>query len=254
MTKAVVPAAGYGTRMRPMTLGVPKELFPLGDSPLIAHAVRDATAAGIREICVVLRRGKESIRDYLVATVPRRVRLCFVYQRRKDGLGGALRAARTFADGERFVMVIPDQHLRSKRGSACAQLLRCLPSDGPLILSSMVKVPRAERRFFAGARGFGISVRRPRPGRPYPVSRLLRTGREVCGFGRTVYPPEIFRYLGSRYADPGTGEVDLWRTFQALPSRIQHRAVLLDGQPCDTGTFAGYYHYLPRFVRGWAAP
>ena len=118
----------------------------------------------------------------------------------------------------------------------------------------MVKVPRAERRFFAGARGFGISVRRPRPGRPYPVSRLLRTGREVCGFGRTVYPPEIFRYLGSRYADPGTGEVDLWRTFQALPSRIQHRAVLLDGQPCDTGTFAGYYHYLPRFVRGWAAP
>ena len=60
VTKAVVPAAGYGTRMRPMTLGVPKELFPLGDSPLIAHAVRDATAAGIREICVVPRARKEA--------------------------------------------------------------------------------------------------------------------------------------------------------------------------------------------------
>ena len=115
--KAVIPAAGRGLRMRPLRLMFPKEMLALRRKPMIQMTVDEAVGAGMWDICVVIHRGKEIIRDYLQQIFPasarskRSPRLTFVYQYFWDGLGGALRAARSFVGRDLFLMIVPDQFL-----------------------------------------------------------------------------------------------------------------------------------------------
>ncbi|MBA3766741.1 MAG: NTP transferase domain-containing protein [Acidobacteria bacterium] len=68
--KAVIPAAGLGSRMLPLTKGVPKEMLPVGRKPMIQLVVEEAVASGLRQICTVIREGKEIIRDYFTLKYP----------------------------------------------------------------------------------------------------------------------------------------------------------------------------------------
>lgn len=266
--KAVIPAAGLGSRMLPVTKGVPKELLPAGGKPAIQHVVEEAVASGIRQICVVLREGKEGVRDYFVRPQPAehkrgpaveelealvaRCELTFVRQGEPRGLGDALLQAREFVGRDSFVMMIPDQLARATP-PATRQLARHRRPGDPAVWSSLVRLPQAERDFFPGARGFETG--------PAGAGGVLELGRllgeeetraayagadhELRGFGRTIYPPEVFDHLGRDYENPETGEVDLARTFEALTGRVAHRGVVLDGEFFDLGTFAGYYRYAP---------
>jgi UTP--glucose-1-phosphate uridylyltransferase len=265
--KAVIPAAGRGVRMHPISMFLPKEMMPVGRKLLIRLAVEEAVAAGATDICVVIRRGKETIRDYLLwekrhgfgtSTTKKlhRCKLTFVYQARQDGLGGALRVARAFVDGEPFLMILPDQFLLGYNASASQQLLGHYRFDQPAVLSSMVKIPKSEIDYFRGCRGFitdGVFS-----SRLVPISRIqseVQTRRsfahlpyEIRAFGRTVFPATIFSYLGSRFVNRHTGEIDLWKTYQKFPQEIPHFACLLRGRACDVGTLDRYYHYLPSLV------
>lgn len=257
--------------MRPLSSVLPKEMLPLGREPIIQLAVEEAIAAGIHEICIVIRREKEIIRDYLlkgafqgpdgvVRSHLQSCKLTFAYQKRRDGLGGALGAARPFVGNDPFLMIIPDQLLLSARASASRQLLSQYKFDRPVVLSSMVKVPKKEVEYFRGSRGFAIEAEKVSYRRPLPISEVhseARTRRsfvnlpyEIRGFGRTVFPAAIFAYLGRGFINPRTAEMDLSRTFKEFPKKIPHYGCLLKGQACDLGTFAGYYHYLPFFSSG----
>jgi UTP--glucose-1-phosphate uridylyltransferase len=61
---AVVPAAGHGSRMRPLTMAIPKEMFPLGSLPVIEHTLLELVSSGIKRICIVIRKSKEVIEEY----------------------------------------------------------------------------------------------------------------------------------------------------------------------------------------------
>ena len=269
--KAVIPAAGRGMRMRPISLVLPKEMMPLGRKPMIQAAVEEAASAGIREVCIVIRKGKEITKDHLLhralqspggvaGTRRRSCKLTFVYQRSWDGLGGALRAARRFVGQDPFLMIIPDQFLIAQRFSASQQLLSQYEFEPPVVLSSMVEIPKREAVYFHGSRGFVIDadVRRTLVRRPLPITRLgseaetrkafRRLPYEVRGFGRTIFPAAIFPYLSRRFVNHGSGEIDLGKTFKEFPNRIPHFGSLLAGRACDVGTFDGYYHYLPFFL------
>ena len=270
--KAVIPAAGLGSRMLPITKSVPKELLPAGRKPMIQHAVEEAVASGVRQVCIIIREGKELIRDYFCLRQPKERKrdasideleklseeceLSFIYQERPLGLGDALLQAREFVAGDAFVLMMPDQFMRS-RVPATLQLIRRWngsPSQ-PHVLSSLMRLSKDELPFFAGARGVEIESETGTDefllGRLQTEEETRAAYRdhthELRGFGRTVYPPEIFDYLGEDYINPATGEVDLWKTFEASAGRIAHRGVLVEGAPVDMGTFEGYYHYLPRF-------
>ena len=260
VVRAIIPAAGCGTRLRPLSWVVPKELLPAGDIPMIERAVREAAAAGIPEVCVVLRRGKEAVAEHLAACGSLAgCRLTYRWQERPLGMGHALYCARDFAADDPFLLIIPDQFLLG-RVSAGRQLLEGYHFDGPTILSSVVRLRAEEARFFPGARGIGVAAN-DRPalfrGKAVPVRGLLRdmasdtNQRDVrlAGLGRAIYPPEVFPYVSARYRNRATGEVDLWETFQALPAGITHRAMLLRGTPVDLGTLDGYRRYLPRLLR-----
>jgi UTP--glucose-1-phosphate uridylyltransferase len=269
VNKAVIPAAGLGSRMVAITKGVPKEMLPLGLKPMIQHVVEEAVGSGLHEICIVIREGKESIRDYFqskqdttrkfdqsgneLERVLAACRLTFVCQEKPRGLGDALLQARDFVGNQSFVMILPDQLMISS-APATSQLLNHAQA-GPIIWTSLVRLPKPERKFFTGARGFEFE--RCADSDELLMGRI-QTEEETCatfhdedyelrGFGRTIFPPEIFDYLGEEYVNPQSGEVDLLRTFQGCTKRLGHRGVVLDGEPLDLGTPEGYYRYLLRF-------
>ena len=264
--KAVIPAAGLGSRMLPITKSIPKEMLPAGRKPMIQHIVEEAVASGLKQICIVIRKGKEIIKDYFCLRYPhkedrsleeleRLVASCeitFAYQEQPRGLGDALLQARDFVGSHSFVMMIPDQLMRANP-PATSQLLRCEKS-GSAICSGLLKIPKEETSFFAGARGFRCEqiagsnecVMGRIQTEEETKSLSLDLDYEVRGFGRTIYQPAIFDYLGEDFVNPQTGEVDLLKTFEQCAAEVEHRGVLLEGEPFDLGTFPGYYHYLPR--------
>lgn len=258
--RAIIPAAGFGTRLRPLTLAVPKELLPAGGEPMIGRTVREAAEAGIRDVCVVLRRGKEAIAAFLEAAGKKlSVRIVLRWQSRPLGMGHALWCARDFAAGEPFLLIVPDQFLVGAENPS-ARLMRRYRFGSPTILSSLVRIGGGEGRHFPGARGLRMSPQDRRAlmwGATVPVQGLVEApaGRRrnprprLAGFGRAIYPVEVFPYLTARYRSADTGEVDLWETFRALPESIQHRAAVLSGTPVDLGTLEGYRRYLPRLLR-----
>src|SRR3989344_3808958 len=125
MLKAVIPAAGFGTRLLPVTKAVPKELFPLGVKPVIQYIVEEAVAAGIQEIIIVLHKDKDLIRHYFedlsygeelkksgkeallqsLKEIKKRAKLRFVYQEKRGGLGAAVYLAKPFIDDFMLVML-----------------------------------------------------------------------------------------------------------------------------------------------------
>jgi UTP--glucose-1-phosphate uridylyltransferase len=261
--KAVIPAAGLGSRMLTLTQTVLKEMLPVGRKPMIQHAVEEVVASGIDEVCIVIRRGKELIRDYLQKTQSRErgqsgqligsCELRFLYQAEPLGLGDALLQSRPFVGNESFVMVIPDQFMRGD-SPATSQLIteEVLPAT---IRSSLAQIPKHDVAFFPGARGFDFDQK--------SGSKTLRMGKlqneaetrarfkhldyEIRGFGRTIFPAEVFDYLGKEFTNPLSGEVDLAKTFAECTKSLRHEGVLLDGEVFDLGTFDSYQHYLPRF-------
>ena len=127
--KAVIPAAGFGTRMLPFTKAVPKELIPLVDKPVLQYVAEEAVAAGAEEILIIISSGKEAIRrhfmpapelEHRLETSGKRALLeemekldaladiRYVYQEELDGLGGAVARAADFAGGEPVLVLLGD--------------------------------------------------------------------------------------------------------------------------------------------------
>lgn len=267
VVKAVIPAAGLGTRMLPITRIIPKEMLPVGSKPMLHHVMDEAIASGLSQICVVIRQGKEVIEDYFspqaaaargddksVAELEALLAKCelnFVFQRPLRGLGDALLQARRFVGTDSFVMMIPDQLMIGPTPAASQLLRRWRP--GPAIWSSLLRLPKEERPYFVGARG--VEYQNTNSGE-VKINRLL-TEEEICrahegldyevrGFGRTIFPPEIFDYLGPEFANPRTGEVDLLRTLETCMKDLEVFGIWLEGEPVDLGTFQSYYRYLPK--------
>ncbi|WP_304458065.1 sugar phosphate nucleotidyltransferase [Alicyclobacillus sendaiensis] len=112
---AVIPAAGLGTRLRPATLWIPKEMFPVLDTPAIAYALEEALAAGVERLVVVIHPRKALLRDFLEAWArerapgERRVHVQWVVQEEPLGLGDAVRRAKEAVLGEAFYVLLPDE-------------------------------------------------------------------------------------------------------------------------------------------------
>jgi UTP--glucose-1-phosphate uridylyltransferase len=265
--KAVIPAAGFGSRMMPLTKVIPKEMLPVGSKPMIQHAVEEAVASGIKQIGIVIRQGKEIIKDHFTLRSPvggkgaeraaelealmDSCELTFIYQKRPLGLGDALLEAKDFVGEESFVMMIPDQQLHDTV-PATAQLLRRW-QPGPTIWSSLLRLPKVELPFFIGARGVRYTEKGAGEILISGLSTEEETERthrglsyEVRGFGRTIYPPQIFDYLGAEFINPQSGEVDLAKTFEKCTEKLEIRGTWLAGDAFDLGTFRGYYRYLPK--------
>ncbi len=260
--KAVIPAAGFGTRMIPFTPAVPKEMLPLGRKPLIQWAIEEAIESGICEIGVVIREGKESIEGFvrsmkegLVEFSPLSpgdfdgVEIRFINQEDPAGLGHAMYEARDFIGDSAFVMIIPDQFMISKV-PATLQLLEKAGRCPHAVWSSVVDLPEHEIPFFQGSRSFQLKKKSKDIWEVLAIQTVAgRKTRALRGFGRTYFVPEAIEYFSRDYTNPATGEVDLLLSFKEILKKFQNFAVILEGRPMDLGTWDGYEYYFCEVVK-----
>jgi UTP--glucose-1-phosphate uridylyltransferase len=242
---AIIPAAGFGRRMEPLTTFFPKEMFPLGRLPMIEHTIIELKRSGIKGVCVVVRKGKEVIEEYLRSRRYKEIEISFTYQRRPLGIGDALRRAKEFVGGTPFVMALPDQILLSEKPATRQLLEQSKETKG--IWNSMVKIPKKEFRFFPGARSFRFQ----RANRKVYLLKGFSHDKSLSirAFGRTVFLPEALDYMTRKYMNDETGEVDFLKTYEAIQKKFPLYGTVLRGIPCDLGTWEGYYYYLPTIIR-----
>lgn len=134
VAKAVIPAAGFGTRLLPASKAVPKELLPVVDKPVLQYVVEEAVASGITDILLVISRSKRAIEEHFdrnaelerdleskgklealesIRLPTRLARIQYVWQQEMRGLGDAVRMARTFVGGDPFAILMGDTLLES---------------------------------------------------------------------------------------------------------------------------------------------
>ena len=108
---AIIPAAGFGNRLKPVTSAIPKEMFPIGRFPAIEWVIADAVRSGCRNIIIITRPGKEVIEDYIINHRGEILRYCdvrFVRQPEPLGLGHAVMLAEEYILEDRFALLLPD--------------------------------------------------------------------------------------------------------------------------------------------------
>ncbi len=257
LRKAVLPAAGLGTRFLPVTKAVPKEMLPLLDRPCIEYVVAEAVEAGFTDIVLVTSRGKTAMEDYfdrapaleatleacgksaLLAEVRRVARLATVVsvrQQEQKGLGHAVLAAAAAVGNEPFAVLLGDDIIDAKV-PCIGQLARVHADSGGAVVA-LLEVPRAETRRYgicAGEMELPDRMRvRAMVEKPAPED----APSNLSIVGRYILPPEIFDIL--RATPPGAGgEIQLTDALAVLAARGEVRGLLFEGRRFDTGNPLG---------------
>ncbi len=248
--KAVIPAAGSGTRFLPATRVVPKELLPVAGKPLIQYAVEEASASGIETVILVLRKGKEQILEHLRSGEPAKdaesqsslnqIHIETVFQESPLGLADAVRTARNAVAGEPFAVILPDALIDSSI-PCLAQLIACYENHpGCIVATQRVQPQEVER--------FGIVERSPvqtGDAQTFLVSSLVErpprteTSSPYGIFGRYVLDPEIFECIDA--TQPGfRGELQLTDSLRLWAASRPLYAHIFDGMHYDAGSKLGF--------------
>jgi UTP--glucose-1-phosphate uridylyltransferase len=256
--KAVIPAAGLGTRFLPATKASPKEMLPLVDKPLIQYAVEEAVASGIEDIIVVTGRGKRAIEDHFDRSVELEENLkgngkaqllsqirhisnlanfCYVRQSEALGLGHAVLCAQRLIGDEPFAVILGDEIIDASV-PALAQLIHTYKKRNGAVLGVQV-VPHQEvnrygivspSRIADGLHKVVDLVEKPSPS---------DAPSNLAVIGRYVLPPEIFPIL--RKTRPGkNGEIQLTDALKELARVSPMYALEVQGQRYDAGDKLGF--------------
>jgi UTP--glucose-1-phosphate uridylyltransferase len=253
VAKAVVPAAGLGTRFLPATKAQPKEMLPVVDRPAIHYIAEEVDACGIRDLLIVTGRGKRAIEDHFDRAIelerlleatgnPRlgelqalldRLQVFYVRQGTPRGLGHAIACAERHIDGEDFAVLLPDDLYLSPE-PALSQLISVAERlDAPVV--AVVPVPPQDISRY-GVVTVGEEVE---PG-VFRVLDMVEKPRQeeapshLGVVGRYVLPPGIFSHLAR--VEPGAGgEIQLTDALRALCQSRPVYAVTVVGERYDIG-------------------
>jgi UTP--glucose-1-phosphate uridylyltransferase len=251
--KAVIPAAGLGTRLLPATKAQPKEMLPILEKPTIQYVVEEAAAAGLDEVIVVVGPGKDSIRNHFDADAKsveaferagklgaiedllklvRKIPIRFVTQPEPRGLGDAIHRARHAIGDEPFAVLLGDDVLLSKT-PAIGQLVRHHSKDARTVIG-VQPVPASELSKYgvidpekesAGPMRLRGIVEKPEPG---------RAPSNLAVIGRYVVSPRVFELIPK--TQPGkNGEIQLTDALRQLMATEPVHALRIDGMRLDVG-------------------
>ena len=256
--KAVIPAAGLGTRVLPATKVMPKEMLPIVDKPAIQYIVEEAAASGIEDILIITNRGKGLLEDHFdrapelerrlagdpakeailnqVVGISKLANIFYVRQKETKGLGHAIGCAREFVGDEPFAVLYGDDVILGE-DPACGQLMRAYEQFGSGVVGvkevsreairkySSLKVEHIQDNYFRCT----DMVEKPQPGQEFSLYSIL---------GRCVLPPEIFDILDN--TPPGAGgEIQLTDAMATLARRDGMTAVDFTGIRYDMGNKLG---------------
>jgi UTP--glucose-1-phosphate uridylyltransferase len=255
--KAVLPAAGLGTRFLPVTKAVPKEMLPILDRPCIEYVVVEAIEAGITDIVLVTSRGKSAMEDYfdrspaleatleaagktaLLAEVRRVARLATVVtvrQQEQRGLGHAVLAAASAVGDEPFAVLLGDDIIDAPT-PAIGQLARVHAETGSAVVA-LQEVPRSETKRYGICAGEMEAPNRMRVRAMVEKPAPEDAPSNLSIVGRYILPAEIFDIL--RRTAPGAGgEIQLTDAIAVLAARGEVCGLLFEGRRFDTGNPLG---------------
>ncbi|MBD1381377.1 UTP--glucose-1-phosphate uridylyltransferase GalU [Metabacillus arenae] len=255
--KAIIPAAGLGTRFLPATKAMPKEMLPIVDKPTIQYIVEEAIESGIEDIIIVTGKGKRAIEDHfdnnfelednllkkekfeLLEKInqPAKVDIHYIRQKEPLGLGHAVWCARKFIGNDPFAVLLGDDIVQAEK-PCLQQLIEQFESTGKSIIGVQT-VPEDETH------RYGIVAPRSNEGNRYYVDYLVekpKTGTSPSNLaimGRYVLTPEIFTLLGEQ--EKGTGdEIQLTDALQKLNSLQEVIAFNFEGKRFDVGEKLGF--------------
>ncbi len=255
--KAVIPAAGFGTRFLPATKAVPKELLPIVDIPTIQYIVAEAVAAGVRDVILVVARGKDSIVDHFdiageleahleragkhelrrqMRAIAHMAAVVTVRQQEPLGLGHAVLCAKDIVGDEPFIVLLGDDVIDAPVPGA-KQLADCWNRHG-LGTIALMEVPRDETHLY------GIAAGRTVDDRTIRIEQLVEKPRRdppsnLAVIGRYVLPPRIFEIL--EQVKPGVGgEIQLTDGLAVLAREDGLLGYRFEGDRYDAGDRLGY--------------
>ena len=234
--KAVIPAAGYGTRFLPATKSQPKEMLPVVDTPTIEYVVREAIDAGIRDILMIIGRGKRSIEehfarnveleDQLVAkqklaelesirTLPDDVRIHFVWQNEQNGLGDAIRHARDHVGNEPFAVLLGDTIVESHEERPIIRQIMDVYEEHQEVVLALEEVDPQHVSSYGIVGGEQVGERTWRVDSMVEKPTLEEAPSRLAVASRYVLPPEIFQALDMTTPGKG-GEIQLTDAIRIL--------------------------------------
>ena len=246
---AVIPAAGLGTRLFPLSYAIPKELLPLGPKPAIQLVVEELVAAGVQDFLIVIGKKKKAIAEHFVALcagdpafAAERVRVRCLEQEEPRGLGDAVLCAAAHVSGDFFVALGDAVISGDRRGDLARRMLQVHQATGAAVVVAAQEVALADTSRFGiitpGEAGPAGAVRVldlvEKPGPERAPSRLA-----VCA--RYVLSHEVFGLLRELPAGHG-GEVQLTDALRLLAREQLAYAVPLqpDEERWDVGSLEGY--------------
>ncbi len=258
VSKAVITAAGWGTRFLPVTRSQPKEMLPLVDRPLIQYAVEEAIKAGIEQVIMVTAMGKRAIEDYFdrsfelesflerkgeaellkqMKEISGMVDICYVRQKEQLGLGHAIYTAKNIVGDEPFAVILPDDIIVGE-AVALKRMIEIYGEYGAGVIA-------VEKVGDEDTDKYGIIEPRPVSKGIYQIMSLVekpapaRAPSRLGIVGRYILPPGVFDVLKVTPPDK-SNEIQVTDALQLLLKQQNLYAYELEAIRYDTGTPLGW--------------
>ncbi|MGN1401821.1 MAG: UTP--glucose-1-phosphate uridylyltransferase GalU [Bacillus sp. (in: firmicutes)] len=255
--KAIIPAAGLGTRFLPATKAMPKEMLPIVDKPTIQYIVEEAIESGVEDIIIVTGKGKRSIEDHFdnafelesnlmeknkfdlleKVQAPSKVDIHYIRQKEPKGLGHAVWCARKFIGDEPFAVLLGDDIVQ-----ADTPCLKQLINEYERTLSSVIGVQTVPDH---ETHRYGIIDPLKQTGRLHEVRHFVEKPKQgtapsnLAIMGRYILTPEIFMFLEKQQKGAG-GEIQLTDAIQKLNEIRRVFAYEYEGERYDVGEKLGF--------------
>lgn len=257
--KAVIPAAGFGTRFLPATKATPKEMLPIVDKPTIQYIVEEALQSGIEEILIISGHAKRAIEDHFDTNIAlemnlkehhktellRMVRsiseinIHYIRQKHMRGLGDAILCAQSFIDDEPFAVLLGDDVVYSDKVPALRQMIDIYNQLGATILGCQ-EVPEEKVSSYGIIQG--VAAEDPRVQRVINMIEkpsVAEAPSRIAVLGRYIITPDVFEVL--RRTAPGKGgEIQLTDALQTMAAREAVYAYCFEGKRYDVGDKLGF--------------
>lgn len=263
--KAIIPAAGLGTRFLPATKAMPKEMLPIVDKPTIQYIVEEAIASGIEDIIIVTGKDKRAIEDHFDSAPVLESRLestekfdlldeiressqteiHYIRQKAPLGLGHAVWTARKFIGDEPFAVLLGDDIVQAE--TPCLQQLMEEYNKTQSSVIGVMEVPEEETH------RYGVIDPSEQEGRLYKVSQFVEKPAQgtapsnMAIIGRYVFTPEIFEYLDEMEIGAG-GEIQLTDAIEKLNNIQSVYAYEFEGDRYDVGVKLGFLETTLEFA------
>ena len=256
--KAVIPAAGFGTRFLPATKSQPKEMLPIVDTPVIQYVVEEAVASGITDILMVIGKGKRAIEEHFDRSFQLEIQLekqnktdelqairrisdladiHFVWQKELRGLGDAIYCARHHVGDEPFAVLLGDTLMRAEP-PATAQLINVFNRyEESVVILEQVEPERVSRYGVIDGREIDDNLFLLRDLVEKPAAAEAPSNLVIAS--RYIFTPRIFDYIAKTTPGKG-GEIQITDAMRLMVAEHAMYGLRFDGKRFDIGSKEGF--------------